>query len=379
MNLKDTAYKQWLTELKTKIRSTQIKAAIAVNTELILFYWELGRMLSEKLSQSSWGDKVLETLSKDLRDEFPEMKGFSVSNLKTCKLFFEYFSSLLVNENEDLKSLISSQLVNQLQIADNQYNEFNYQFTDRLQETFIKDIVAKIPWGHIKVIITKIKKFQDAIFYIQKIKENNWSRDVLTLQIKSNLHNRRGASITNFNKTLPEALSDLAQQTLKDPYIFDFLQLSEGYKEKDIENQLVRHITKFLMELGKGFAFVGKQYHLEIADNDYYIDLLFYHIKLKCYVVIELKNTRFIPEYAGKLNFYLSAIDTLIKQEDDKPTIGILLCRDKNNIEAEFALRDINKPMGVSEFQFTAHLPENLKSSLPTIEEIENEFKNLDQ
>ena len=379
MNLKDTAYKQWLTELKTKIRSTQIKAAIAVNTELILFYWELGRMLSEKLSQSSWGDKVLETLSKDLRDEFPEMKGFSVSNLKTCKLFFEYFSSLLVNENEDLKSLISSQLVNQLQIADNQYNEFNYQFTDRLQETFIKDIVAKIPWGHIKVIITKIKKFQDAIFYIQKIKENNWSRDVLTLQIKSNLHNRRGASITNFNKTLPEALSDLAQQTLKDPYIFDFLQLSEGYKEKDIENQLVSHITKFLMELGKGFAFVGKQYHLEIADNDYYIDLLFYHIKLKCYVVIELKNTRFIPEYAGKLNFYLSAIDTLIKQEDDKPTIGILLCRDKNNIEAEFALRDINKPMGVSEFQFTAHLPENLKSSLPTFEEIENEFKNLDQ
>ena len=378
MNLKDTAYKQWLTELKTKIRSTQIKAAIAVNTELILFYWELGRMLSEKLSQSSWGDKVLETLSKDLRDEFPEMKGFSVSNLKTCKLFFEYFSSLLVNENEDLKSLISSQLVNQLQIADNQYNEFNYQFTDRLQETFIKDIVAKIPWGHIKVIITKIKKFQDAIFYIQKIKENNWSRDVLTLQIKSNLHNRRGASITNFNKTLPEALSDLAQQTLKDPYIFDFLQLSEGYKEKDIENQLVSHITKFLMELGKGFAFVGKQYHLEIADNDYYIDLLFYHIKLKCYVVIELKNTRFIPEYAGKLNFYLSAIDTLIKQEDDKPTIGILLCRDKNNIEAEFALRDINKPMGVSEFQFTAHLPENLKSSLPTFEEIENEFKNLD-
>ena len=379
MNLKDTAYKQWLTELKTKIRSTQIKAAIAVNTELILFYWELGRMLSEKLSQSSWGDKVLETLSKDLRDEFPEMKGFSVSNLKTCKLFFEYFSSLLGNENEDLKSLISSQLVNQLQIADNQYNEFNYQFTDRLQETFIKDIVAKIPWGHIKVIITKIKKFQDAIFYIQKIKENNWSRDVLTLQIISNPHNRRGATIPNFNKTLPEALSDLAQQTLKDPYIFDFLQLSEGYKEKDIENQLVSHITKFLMELGKGFAFVGKQYHLEIADNDYYIDLLFYHIKLKCYVVIELKNTRFIPEYAGKLNFYLSAIDTLIKQEDDKPTIGILLCRDKNNIEAEFALRDINKPMGVSEFQFTAHLPENLKSSLPTIEEIENEFKNLDQ
>ena len=198
----------------------------------------------------------------------------------------------------------------------------------------------------------------------------------MALQIKTDLFKRQGKSITNFKNTLPEPFSELAQQTLKDPYIFDFMTMSKPYYEKDIEKQLVSHVTKFLLELGKGFAFVGQQYHLEIAENDYYIDLLFYHIKLKCYVVIELKNTKFTPEYAGKLNFYLSAVDSLVKTEEDKPTIGILLCRDKNNIEAEFALRDINKPMGVSEFQFTEILPDELKSSLPTIQEIEAELKD---
>lgn len=231
--------------------------------------------------------------------------------------------------------------------------------------------MPKFLGGHIIIIIAKIKDTKEAIFYIQKTKENNWSRDVLSLQIKSNLYQRQGTSINNFSTTLPEPFSDLAKQTLKDPYVFDFLQLSEGYKERDIEKQLVNHIKKFLLELGKGFAFVGQQYHLDVADKDYYIDLLFYHVKLKCYVVIELKNTAFIPEYAGKLNFYLSAVDSILKEIDDKPTIGILLCREKNNIEAEFALRDINKPMGVSEFDLTNMLPDNLKSSLPTIEELE--------
>ncbi|WP_317045982.1 PDDEXK nuclease domain-containing protein [Brumimicrobium mesophilum] len=201
----------------------------------------------------------------------------------------------------------------------------------------------------------------------------------MALQIKSQLFQRNGAAITNFSNTLPEPFSDLAQQTLKDPYVFDFMQLTEGFKEKDLENQLVNHIKKFLLELGKGFAFVGQQYHLEIANKDYYMGLLFYHIKLKCYVVIELKSTAFIPEYAGKLNFYLSAVDSTLKGADDKPTIGILLCREKNNIEAEFALRDINKPMGVSEFELTDILPENLKSSLPTIEEIEQNILEDEQ
>ena len=367
MNIQDPTYKQWLTDLKGKIRSTQLKAAIAVNTELILFYWDLGKMINEK--QTAWGSKFLETLSKDLRDEFPDMKGFSVTNLKYFKIFYNFFESNLLPENQ-----ISQQAVDQLQVADGQSNSIHQQTRDELEGNQDLTLISQIPWGHIILIISKIKRKEIALFYIHKTIENNWSRDILAFQIKTDLYSRNGKAISNFKNTLPEPLSDLAQQTLKDPYVFDFMTLTTGYKEKDIEKQLVQHITKFLLELGKGFAFVGQQFHLEIAENDYYIDLLFYHLKLKCYVVIELKNTKFIPEYAGKLNFYLSAVDSLIKQEEDKPTIGILLCRDKNNIEAEFALRDINKPMGVSEFQITEHLPDNLKSSLPTIEEIENEF-----
>jgi predicted nuclease of restriction endonuclease-like (RecB) superfamily len=317
---------------------------------LIEFYWVLGKKIAEK--ETKWGSKFLETLSNDLQSEFPEMKGFSVSNLKTCKLFYMYFPN-------------GSQPVNQIDI----------ESSSQAVNSNSTDIIFQIPWGHTKHLITKLKDKEEALFYIKKIIQNNWSRDVLALQIKSNLYQREGKSINNFRNSLPTPFSDLALQTLKDPYVFDFLQLSEDFKEKDIENQLVNHIRKFLLELGKGFAFVGQQHHIQIAEKDYYIDLLFYHIKLKCYVVIELKNTSFIPEYAGKLNFYLSAVDTILKDENDKPTIGILLCREKNNVEAEFALRDINKPIGVSEFQLTEIIPEELKSSLPTIEEIEKEFK----
>lgn len=341
MEIENTEYKNWLVALKSKIRSTQIKAAIAVNSALIGFYWELGKMISEK--QTAWGSKFLETLSKDLQDEFPEMKGFSVSNLKFCKLFYNYLSIRSQAENEISESLF-----------------------------------VQLPWGHIKLIITKIKENTEAVFYIKQTIENNWSRDILDLQIKSQLFERHGKSVNNFKNTLPEPFSDLAIQTLKDPYIFDFLSFDAKYRERDIEAQLVKHITKFLLELGKGFAFIGQQYHLVIAGNDYFIDLLFYHTRLKCYIVVELKNTKFIPEFAGKLNFYLSAVDSLVKQEDDNPTIGILLCKDKNNLEAEFALRDINKPIGISELKLTENLPDNLKSSLPTIEEIEQELKRLD-
>lgn len=353
INLFDTEYKNWISELKTKIRSSQIKAAITVNAALIGFYWELGKMISEK--QTAYGTSFLEQVSKDLKAEFPEMNGFSVTNLKYCKSFYNYVAI-------------------RPQLGDEKDTLNRPQLGDDLKW----DLIFKLPWGHIKLLIDKIKNTTEAYFYIQETIANSWSRDVLALQIKTDLYKRQGSAITNFAYTLPDPFSDLAQQTLKDPYVFDFMTMSKPFQEKDIEKQLVAHITKFLLELGKGFAFVGQQFHIEIAENDYYIDMLFYHIKLKCYVVIELKNTKFIPEYAGKLNFYLSAIDSLIKQEEDKPTIGILLCRDKNNIEAEFALRDINKPMGISEFQFTEILPEELKSSLPTIEEIEAELKNID-
>jgi predicted nuclease of restriction endonuclease-like (RecB) superfamily len=339
LNHLSTDYKSLISELKLKIRSTQIKAAIAVNSTLIQFYWELGKMISEKQSQTAWGDKLFDQISKDLKIEFPEIQGLSTSNLKYCKRFYCFYNDFSIGQQP----------------------------------------VDQLPWSHNIMIFTKSNSEKEAQFYIQQTIENNWSRDILGLQIKNKLFERQGKSITNFKATLPEPYSDLAEQTLKDPYVFDFITITAKAKERDIENQLIEHIKKFLLELGKGFAFVGQQYHIEIADNDYFMDLLFYHIKLKCYVVVEIKNRKFIPEDAGKLNFYLSAVDSLLKDENDQQSIGLLLCRDKNTIEAEFALRDMNKPIGISEFQLTEIIPENLKSSLPTIEEIENELKNYNK
>lgn len=351
----DSDYKDWIVEIKSKIRSAQMKAVMAVNAAVIEFYWDLGKMISEK--QTAWGTKFIEQLSKDLQVEFPEMKGLSARNLKYCRSFYLFYATT-----------IGQQAVAQIQSTDNESNTISQQLVAQLKQ---------IPWGHNIHIFTKSKNTTVAQFYIQQTIKNGWGRETLALQIKSQLWERQGKAITNFSNTLPAPMSDLAQQTLKDPYNFDFVAMAANMKERDLENQLVNHISKFLLELGKGFAFVGQQYHIEIAKQDYYIDLLFYHIRLKCFVVIELKNTKFMPEYAGKINFYLSAVDTLLKQADDKPSIGILLCRDKNNIEAEFALRDMGKPIGVSEFSFTEILPEELKSSLPTIEELEEEFKNL--
>ena len=345
--ISDRDYKNWLTEVIDKVKSAQVKVAVKVNSALIAFYWELGKMIAKKQFESKWGDKIIEQLSNDLHSNFPELKGLSTSNLKYCKRFYLFYG-----ENPDFKA-----------IEQNKDGRLIGQ-----------QPVDQIPWGHNILIFTKSKSAKEALFYIQQTIENNWSREALALQIKSNLYSRQGKATTNFKTTLPTPQSDLAVQTIKDPYVFDFLTLTKPYNERDIENQLVEHVTKFLLELGKGFAFIGKQYHLEVADNDYYLDLLFYHVTLKCYVIIELKNKKFIPEYAGKMNFYLSAVDSTIKNDNDNPTIGILLCRDKNSIEAEFALRDISKPMGVSEFQFTEILPKELQSSLPTIEEIEREF-----
>lgn len=334
-------YKYWLTEVKTKVRSSQIKAALAVNVALIEFYWDFGRMISEK--QTAWGSAFLEKLSRDLKEEFPQLQGFSRSNLYNIRNFYEFYAA----------------------------EEIFHQLGGK----FMEEYLVKIPWRHHVEIFTKSTSFNEAFFYIRKTMENDWSRNVLALQVKSDLYNRSGKAITNFSVTLPQPQSDLARETLKDPYKFDFLALTENFREKDIEQQLIRHITKFLLELGKGFAFIGQQYHLEVAGNDYYIDLLFYHVHLKCYVVIELKNSKFVPEFAGKLNFYLSAVDSMIKQDNDQPTIGMLLCREKNNLEVEFSLRGLTNPLGVSEFELTQILPETLISSLPTIEEIEQELK----
>ncbi|WP_435357783.1 PDDEXK nuclease domain-containing protein [Emticicia sp. SJ17W-69] len=348
---KDTEYKNWLSDLKTKIRSSQLKAAIAVNSALIEFYWDLGKMIAEK--QTAWGAKFVEQLSKDLKSEFPNMEGLSRRNLFNAQKFYQFYNRQIVQQ---VVALSENDSPNQI----------------------VQQAVAQIPWGHNILIITKAHSIAEAYFYIQKTIENGWSRDILGLQIKSDLYNRQGKAITNFKLTLPDNSSDLAHQILKDPYNFDFLTLTENYKERELENALVDNVTKFLLELGTGFAYVGKQVPMMVSGQEYFIDLLFYHLKLRAFIVIELKATSFIPEYAGKLSFYLSAANDLLRHPTDNPTIGLLICKDKNDVIAEYALKDINQPMGVSEYQLTKLFPNDFKSSLPSIEEIENELKNIE-
>ena len=364
----DTSYKDWLIDLKRKIRSVQIKTALAVNSALITFYWDLGKMITEK--QTAWGTGFLEQLSKDLKAEFPKMEGLSTSNLKYCRSFYLFY--------QNQATVFSQQLVDQIQSSDIKETIIGQQLVtdlnDQENNTIWQQLVAKIPWGHNILIFSKSKDVSEALFYIQKTIDNNWSRNVLLHQIEGNLFERQGKAITNFRYTLPEPSSDLANQLLKDPYQFDFLMLTENYKERELENALVENITKFLLELGSGFAYVGKQVLMNIGGQDYYIDLLFYHLKLRAYIVVELKATDFIPEFAGKLSFYLSAANDLLRHPSDNPTIGLLICKNKNNVVAEYALNNINHPIGVSEYELTKLFPEELKSSLPTIEEIENEL-----
>lgn len=346
----DMEYKKWLAELKNKVRIIQIKAAIAVNNELLTFYWELGADIVQRQSTTNWGDNFLSQLSADLMNEFPDVKGFSVRNLKYVRQWYLFYCS----DSQTGSSAIGQQLVAHSQII-------------------------QIPWGHNIVVITKIKNVDEAIFYVQKTIQNNWSRAVLTHHIESGLYLREGKAITNFKATLPTPQSDLARQTLKDPYKFDFLNLREKHDERELEDALIDHVTKFLLELGAGFSYIGRQYKLEINADEFFIDLLFYHVRLHCYVVIELKTVKFKPEFAGKLNFYISAVDGVLKTETDNPSIGILICKSKNDMVVEYALKDIHKPIGVSEYIITKNLPENLKSSLPSIEELEAELGRIHQ
>ncbi len=348
----DKAYKDWLIGLKSKIRSAQLKAAVTVNTELITLYWDLGKMITEKQEISQWGSKLIGQIAKDLKNEFPDIEGFSRTNLFSMRQFYAFYLNALP---QNLALPIVHQLGEQLHPD---------------------SILMKIPWRHHVLIISKTKDYEEAIFYVKKTIENGWSRSVLEHQIGSNLFQRQGKAITNFKNTLPDVSSDLAQELLKDPYNFDFLTLTTHYKELELENALVQNITKFLLELGSGFAYVGKQVPMIIGDQAYFIDLLFYHLKLRAYVVIELKATDFIPEYTGKLSFYLSAANELLKHPLDNPTIGLIICKNKNNIVAEYALNNINHPMGITEYELTKIFPEEFKSSLPTIEEIENELNN---
>lgn len=365
-------YLQWLKSIKEQVRNSQLKASIAVNTELIQFYWLLGESIAEKVKKHNWGSAVIDQLAIDLKKEFPDMDGFSRTNLYYIKQFYEFYSqgtnTLQVSE-KTLKLPVNKGKSTIKKVP---------QPVGQIQKTsFIPQAVGQIPWGHHRLIIDKIKDYRQALFYLHQTIQNNWSRNVLALQIDTGLHKRQGKALNNFKLTLPKKQSELAIQTLKDPYIFDFLSLNKNASERDIELQLTQQLAKFLLELGQGFAFVGSQYQIKVEKKDYKLDLLFYHTHLRCYIVIELKAGEFEPEHAGKLNFYLSAVDSQIKHKLDNPTIGILLCRTKNNIEVEYSLRDTKKPIGVSGFKFLEKLPKSLQDNLPTVAQLEAEFKKI--
>ncbi len=336
-------YKKWLNEIKQRFQSSQIKASMQVNSTLLEFYWNLGSEITEKQKNSTWGSGFLEQLSADLSQEFPDVKGFSLSNLQYIRRWVLFYSN-------SGASCSTNEIVKVAQVV---------------PELFL------IPWGHNRVIISKCKSIDEAVYYVQNTIKNGISRNVLVHQIETNLYARDAKAITNFENTLPPIQSDLAKEITKDPYNFDFLTLTKDYQEKELETALTENITHFLLELGSGFAFVGRQYKLNVGGNEFRIDLLFYHIKLRCYVVVELKACEFKPEFAGKLSFYTSAVDGELKSESDNPTIGILICKSKNDIVVEYALKDINKPLGISEYELTEILPKEYTSSLPSIEEIE--------
>lgn len=324
----------WLADLKGRIHTAQQRAALAINRELVGLYWQIGRDILVRQAEQGWGAKVIERLAHDLRTAFPEIKGFSSRNLKYMRAFAEAWPDA----------------------------------------EFVQAVLAQLPWYHQLALLDKLKCPEDRRWYAAKAIEHNWSRNVLVMQIETHLLQRSGSAVTNFDASLPKTQSDLARESLKDPYRFDFLGLTEEAQEREVENALVRHVTEFLLELGAGFAFVGRQVLLDVGGDEFFIDLLFYHLKLRCYVVIELKGGKFKPEHLGQLGFYLTAVDRQVKSEQDNSTIGLLLCKSKNKIVAEYALGDNSLPMGIAEYKLLESLPLELQTSLPSIEQLEREL-----
>ncbi|MFO1234119.1 MAG: PDDEXK nuclease domain-containing protein [Rivihabitans pingtungensis] len=327
-------YAAWLTEHKIRIHTAQQRATLAVNRELVLLYWQIGRDILARQAEQGWGAKVIERLAEDLRLAFPEMKGFSPRNLKYMRAFAQAWPD----------------------------------------EAIVQEALAQLPWYHHLALLDKLPDSETRRWYAAKAIEHNWSRNILVMQIETRLLERSGQAVSNFPMTLPKPQSDLARESLKDPYRFDFLGLTDEAQEREIEAALVKHVTEFLLELGAGFAFVGRQVLLDVGGDEFFIDLLFYHLKLRCYVVIELKGGKFKPEHLGQLGFYMTAIDRQIKHEQDNPTIGLLLCKSKNKVVAEYALGDKSQPMGIAEYKMLETLPAELQTSLPSIEQIEREL-----
>lgn len=332
-------YTDWLADIKARVVAARQRAALAANAELVTLYWQIGHDILERQVRQGWGSRVIERLASDLRESFPEMKGFSRRNLMYMRAFAEAWPDAEI----------------------------------------VQQSAAQLPWFHLCTLLDKLKDQALRQRYAQQALAEGWSRTTLELQIRHRLHERQGQAVTNFGARLPPPHSELAHETLKDPYVFDFLGLGDEAHEREIENALVRHITRFLLELGSGFAFVGRQFRLEVEGDEFFIDLLFYHTRLKCYVVVELKATAFKPEHAGQLNFYLAAVDKQVKAADDKPTIGLLLCKTKKRTVAEYALSGIDKPIGVAEYQLVRALPEPFVINLPTVEELESELKAIEE
>jgi predicted nuclease of restriction endonuclease-like (RecB) superfamily len=373
--LKNTDFKQWLGDLKLRIRQSQIKAAIKVNEELLRLYWDLGHDISVRQMDSAWGSGFFEQLSRELKAEFPKMTGFSESNLKYAKRFYLFYTQ----DNKILQQVVEEkqnlhQLGEKIQVVVNDDVIIRQQPVDE----FTTHPIFQIPWSHHILIFTKCKSTKEALFYVQKTIKNGWSRAVLLNFIDADLYNTQGKALNNFDRFLPDVQSDLAKETLKDPYNFDFLTLTENYKEKELEDALVANITHFLLELGQGFAYMGRQFPIKVGNRERNIDLLFYHLGLRCYVVIELKIKEFEPEHAGKLGYYVTAVNHQLKKDCDNPTIGLLICKTKDNIDVQYSLESSTQPIGVSAYEFSKLVPENFKSSLPSIEEIEDELTKID-
>ncbi|MGM9696361.1 MAG: YhcG family protein [Alloprevotella sp.] len=345
-------FKSWVSQLKQDIRSAQIRAAIKVNTELLRLYWRMGAEIFEKQKASSWGDGWLKELSHELMAEFPDMKGFSLRNLQYIKQWYLFYNQ----ENTIVQQAVA-------QLDDDKSQASVAQISE--------EIFFSVPWGHHLYIISQCKEVSRAVFYLKKTVENGWSRAVLLNYLDTNLYERQGKAVNNFKRLLANPQSELAAQTLKDPYNFDFLTIDGEYRERELEQAITHNVTRFLLELGTGFAFVGSQVPLQVGEDTVYPDLLFYHLELQCYVVVELKVTKFKGEHLGQLGLYVSAVNHSKKKPTDNPTIGLIICKTKNNVMAQYALESTNQPIGISEYQLSKLMPEHIQSQLPTIEDIE--------
>lgn len=359
-------YRDLLGDIKRRVRQAQYRAALSANAEMILMYWDIGRMIAARQTQEGWGAGVIPRLAVDLKNELPETKGFSERNIGRMIAFYRAYP-ILPQAAAKLEPSAREHVIEVQQSAAQKERSVE-------APTIPFELAFGLPWFHHLVLIEKVKDLPTRFWYARQVIEHGWTRDALVANIKSSLHERQGAAVTNFDRTLSPVHSDLARQILKDPFYFDFVTLEESFHERELETSLLRHIQKFLVELGRGFAFVGRQYRLEVSDKEFYLDLLFYHLKLRCFVVVDLKKGDFKPEYAGKMNFYCSVVDDQLRHEHDQPTVGLILCQTKDRVLAEYSLRDIHKPIGVADYELTRALPKEFVSSLPSIEDIEAEL-----